>query len=141
MENNKDALILSSLNEMYNYCQEIHTLLKSDVDYFNKNSFELIAESNKKKTDIMTKLAVLTSHLSMTYPDGLKQQIEKSTAQDEMTATIDRLNAEVKECNNFITTNSQIVFSNLQTLKDIWDGLAAAKKQNNVYDQTGSIVS
>jgi hypothetical protein len=139
MENNKDVAMLAFLNDLYTYCAEIHTLLNNDVEYFKKNSFDLIDKSNQSKIVVMEKLAALANQISTAYPEGLTHQVKQSAAPDELTNMIDRLNREVEECSNFITNNSQIVFSNLQMLKEIWDKLAASN-QNNLYDQSGNIV-
>lgn len=139
MPDEMDILILSIFKQMIHYSQEIFLLLKKDVDFFDKNQFSALADSNQKKTELTAKLSALAEKLMSTCPNGLGNYIEHSSAKNEINVLADQLNNLVKDCNKYISANSDLVFVNLQILKDVWDKLSA-KSQNNIYDEAGKII-
>lgn len=152
MENkSNDSTLIIALKQMIKYCQEIRELLKNDKDYFTKNKLSNLEESNKKKIELIDELNFLADDISISrlqdQTGGFLQKIENDAtnldpqAKSELMATINELKAEISECYKFIVSNSNIVFANIQVLKDIWDKLLSCKTGiDYIYDHTGTTV-
>lgn len=143
MLNASHPSVLASLQEMLVFCQKIHDLLKLDGDYFAKDDFRQIEESNAKKMELLTELNEIVTKLSTIYPKGIIEQIKTQCAahpeQSELRMIAEQLHAEIKNCNKYIAINSSMVFNNLQMLKEIWDKLVMLKSENATYDLSGKI--
>ena len=140
--------ILSSFKEMIKCCQEIQTLLSNDLSHFSKNEYVSIEENNKKKFDLLNKLNSLAVEINTRHADGspanflekLAQDPNYSTptAQHEINHILQELKSEIEKCYKHVMTNSDVVFSNIQQLKYIWDQLLS-KSDNHVYDRIGNV--
>lgn len=145
MLRDQDNSLFLSLKQMVRCCQEMHQLMENDRSNFERNRLDLIDESNQQKNILISKLSVLVEELNSRYPDGLiKNYIQNannltSAAQHEILNVIDELKSEITKCYKYITINSNIVFFNLQQIKEIWDKLLACKP-TVVYDRAGLTV-
>lgn len=145
MLSTSDNTLFLTLKQMVRCCQDIQALLEADKDHFIQNHLTLIEESNKKKSELIVKLDVLANELNGRHPDGLMKRIGQnktdltSAGHDELASVVEELKAEVNKCYKYISINSNIVFTNLQQLKEMWDKIVVCKP-GDVYDHTGSTV-
>lgn len=119
-----------SLQQMLECCRKMQELLKNDVELFGSNNLALIEESNTIKAELLSKLNSLAA--------GTK--INTDNIADESSSLLAELRSEVMTCYKYITTNSNIVFYQMQQIKEIWDKLATRKSENYTYDQNGNTV-
>ena len=138
MTTNKDQSVILVLNKMIQCCEKVRELLKSDKEYFAKNNFSTLTESNKNKMAILNQLNTLTNEfleIKQTYVAEMNPA-DKTIVQTKL----DYLKQEVLDCYKCISTNSSVVFTNLQQLKNVWDTVLAYKENNNnLYDGKGSV--
>ena len=123
---------LLSLKELLTRCQNIKKLLHDDQSLFSANKLDLLDASNAKKLDLLHQVQELTNHIQA------KQH--SSSSSTDAKNLLAQLKTEIMECYQYIMTNSQVVFGNLQQLKDILDKLSAFKASaEGIYDGKGSI--
>jgi hypothetical protein len=141
-----DNTVASLLVKMTEYCQQMQTLLKNDQEQFGKNDLSTITESNKQKTVLINQMNTLIHKLETAkaqHPTNhLLSDIETSEnhpSNQQLKTTISAFKQELSTCYQAVLTNNNIVSSNLQHLKNIWDKLiAAGSDQANVYDRSGN---
>ncbi|MDR3476572.1 MAG: flagellar export chaperone FlgN [Gammaproteobacteria bacterium] len=138
-----DSTIVSALAQMTEYCQHMQKLLKNDQERFEKNDLTTIAESNKQKAILVEKMNGLINQFEMakTEPstNHLLSDIERLASNPQLQKTVLAFKTELGNCYQAVLTNNNIVSSNLQHLKNIWDKLIACHSdQTNVYDRTGN---
>ena len=138
-----------SLKKMVAQCQEMQKLLDHDIQSFSKNDLTTVAESNKRKTAIIGQLNAVMQEINfirMKYDaSSVNDIIEKVTLRtdtklrEQMQGTLQTLKNELSKAYKSLLTNSNIVFTNMQQLKDIWDQLLLCSNEMScVYDQSGN---
>lgn len=136
-----DAKLALALKEIIEYCRTLHHSLKDDVDYFTHDNFAALEVSNKKKSQLIVQLSSVIYELSKIYPSGLKEAITQLPSSHEIKQLLVQLNDEVVQCNHYIASNSGVVLTNLNMLKEIWDKLMALKSENRIYDKSGNVIT
>lgn len=120
--------------EMLQLCQAMQALLEQDATYFVHNQLPDIEASNQKKLHLIEQLNNLLKQLQMHYPQSMLQ--ENVLLPSSVAAA---LKAEVNKCYKHITLNSELIFTNLNLLKEVWDGLLAARNESHVYERAGQV--
>ncbi|RDI39972.1 hypothetical protein [Aquicella lusitana] len=139
-----NTLLLSTLNEMLACCREIHHLLKDDNNHFKNDQFDLVDQSNAKKLELTEKIKRLVNQLDVKDQKYLMEKVAgnapQSSGHDEIQIAVNQLNEEIMNCYKHIVVNSNIVFSNLQMIKEIGDKLIELKSGKQItYNEAGSI--
>ena len=144
-----DNPLYASLKKMVMHCQDMQELLETDIDSFSKNDLASVGESNKRKAHIIGQLNASLSELNMIRAkynaSGFMDAIEKTVARSEtktkqeMQKTVNTLKKELTRCYKYLLMNNNIVFANMQQLKDIWDQLLdCSNDMSCVYDHMGN---
>lgn len=123
--------LMHLLKDMSIRCQDIRELLSLDKLYFSNNNLNGLEESNIKKVDAINQLSILAQELKSNV------DIDKLTS-PELQNSVANLKSEIAACYDLIVTNNDIVFTNMQQLKEIWDRVVQQTSTDTVYDHTGS---
>lgn len=136
--------LILALKGMIGCCEEMYALLEQDVVLFKSEKFTDIDLSNKKKGDVLLKLSIFINEINQLYPSGLSKtlndQLKDLPEGHEVKQLFHTLQQCIMDCNQYINSNSSVVLTNLNMLREIWEKLVAIKSQNNVYDKSGNIV-
>ena len=133
-----------SLKQMLELCQRIQTLLRDDRERFRKNDLPAIEESNKVKTELIGHLTAMINDSN----DEIARYSTRLALDDhlldknevELKYVIKELKAEASKCYEQIFVNSEVVFSNMQLLKNIWEEIIANRDDDSsVYDSGAEI--
>lgn len=137
---------LSTLKEIVSCCHDLHGELDGDKARFAENNLLQLNESNAKKEQLLNHVHDLITHLnfnmSISFLDNIEQHAAKLEVKEKYVAL--NMGEELKEiigkCYQALTTNSAIVYSGMQDMKNLWDNLLENKqKADLLYNQKGSI--
>jgi hypothetical protein len=149
MQTTMEALLYTTLKNMIVQCKEMQTLLQTDINSFSKNDLAAVGESNKKKSAVIAQLKNLVSELNNikmrenagSFSEAVDKQLIHADAptRNSVRTQIETLKIELTKCYQYLLTNNNVVFANIQHLKDIWDQLIACGSQmSQVYDHMGN---
>lgn len=137
---------IKTLGQLVKACQYLQEMLEKDRLHFDKRAIRSIEESNEKKLANLDKMNKLVNELKNEYPEHfskiLEQDQQSVTAEmrTELNSMISNLKKEIGSCAKLMSVNGQIISSNLQQIKEIWDKVASFKASyNDTYDHTGRI--
>lgn len=123
--------VVDSLKEMIQHCKNIQILLETDRNHFSNNDLKSLEESNVKKAELINQLNQLVTQVDT-------HEIKSKTDIDSI---INQLKTEVNQCYKLLAVNNNIVFTNMQQLKEIWDKLAVQQRTaESIYDHNGCTV-
>ena len=117
------------IKEMISRCQEIRELLVNDQQHFGKNDLDALEASNKKKGEMLDYLNYLARDFNQVNDiNGMSTP--------ELQNLIENLKTEIATCYESIVINNQVVYANMQQIKEVWDKLLT-RKESDVYEKNG----
>jgi hypothetical protein len=136
------------MNLLLNYFQELEGVLSSDQVSFAANDTQQVELNNARKTTLLEKISEITQLVSNSQTSqptqSFMQQVELAlsqmdqASQHEISKVLIEIKATMAECEKRIATNSNIVYSTLNHIKNIWDDLLTSKPgMECVYDSKG----
>lgn len=138
--------VIDAFKKIANHCHSMHDLLLKDKEHIIKNNIQLLEENNQRKAEVIEQINSLVTHISRNHPEGIWNSLQRNTSPEsqkteELQIIMEDLSAWINECYQHINVNSNIVYSNLDKLKTVWDQILSFQSKNNcTYDQTGQIV-
>lgn len=145
--NQHEQAYRSSIQEMLQCCRDIQLLLTEDKNIFSQQNLPSLEKSNQQKMELLTKIGALAEYIKMQHLQNIavdatsgKEILPASSMSTEIQTLLSDLKAEIALCYKSIMTNSTIVFTNLQQLKEVWDKLLSYNASSDcLYDDKGII--
>lgn len=139
--NEMDILaLIKSLRHMTTQCEQVKALLANDREYFVKNDIVSLEQSNAKKIECLDHLRDLMDVASKNKLDAILQdESVNPVTQTKLKELIAELKVQITDCYQFITLNTQLVFSNIKNMKTMLDRLSKSKHAT-LYDRMGNQV-
>lgn len=123
--------IRNALQLMIGYCHDLQSLLVADKTYFANSDLSNLELSNRKKEEIIYQLGMIVAGVDL---DEIKRH-------EGLADVVNELKNEIISCFQYVMVNNEIIYKNMENLKEIFDQIEAHRsKASELYDHTGSSV-
>lgn len=144
---NADALKIQ-IRLLLAHFQELEQILGSDHSAFAENNTQQIELNNARKSELLEHISRTIQTISgspshrstqsfMSHLEELQAQMDKKS-QEEITNLLNGIRSTIQACERNIAVNSNIIYTTLNHIKQIWDDLLVSKPgMECVYDNKG----